>query len=97
MTGLKIQKEIFSLLDEREYAFSSAVSSFLEFTEIFQFDSGKGSFPFHDIASSSFILKSLEILKNNLYLKKIKNSELDFSDLIKLTYEAVTCEKKQQP
>ena len=82
-----------SLLDEREYVFSSAVSSFLEFTEIFQFDSGRGSFPFHDIASSSFILGSLEILKKNLYLKKIKNSELDFSDLIKLTHEAVTCEK----
>ena len=50
---------------------------------------GRVFFPFHDIAASAFIRRTLKVLEKNLYLKKMKNSELDFNDLIKLTHTAV--------
>ena len=79
-----------SVLDDREYKFSSALDSLLALPEEFCFDEDKGCFPYKDIASSSFVLKSLTILGQNLYLRKMKNSELYFSDLIRLMHEAVT-------
>ena len=82
------EKDI-SLLDENEYEFVLILDSLFLLPEGFCFDEGKKDFPFHDIAGAAFIIRSMKILNKNLYLKKMKNSELDFSDLIKLTRDAV--------
>ncbi len=89
LTFLEKNESDLSVLDEREYRFVSLVDSVFSLPEGFCFDEGKGNFPFHDVAGSAFILKSMKILNENLYIKKMKNSRLDFSDLIRLTHAAV--------
>ena len=90
LSGFEEKGRDISVLDEREYCLSAALDSLMDLPDGFSYDPVKGCFPYKDIASSAFILRSLEILEENLYLKKMKKSELYFSDLIKLMHEAVT-------
>ncbi len=85
---------------KNEYDFCTALDRLLDLPQDFIFDENKrrgkkqGSFPYHDIAGASFIIKTLEILNENLFLNKTKKSELDFSDLIKIMHSAVSSSAK---
>ena len=78
-----------SVLDEREYKLASSVDSLLSLPDGFCFDEVRNCFPYKEIAASVFVLKSLKILEENLYIRKMKNSELYFSDLIRLMHKSV--------
>ena len=85
-----------SVLDEREYQLSSSIDSLLSLPEGFCFDEGRGCFPYKDIAGSVFVLKALPFLEQDLYIRKMKNSELYFSDLIRLMHKALTDSSRRE-